>query len=295
MVEADRHELAKPTFRPDLPIHADAGDVLRLLLERTRSRRVKPEIEEWLAYCRRLRARYPVVEEQHRADGPYVSSYFFAEVLSRHLAFDATILTGNGTAYTSTFQAFAVKRGQRMFANVGCAAMGYDLPAAVGACCGIGRKPVVLVTGDGSLMMNLQELQTIAAQRLPVKVFVFNNTGYLSIKITQDSFFDGSYTGCDPSSGVQIPDLCAVARAIGLPTRLIRDNRELERELPGILATPGALFVEVMLNPHEKLGPKAFSVRKPDGTMVSRPLEDLYPFLDRQEFRKNMIIEPLED
>jgi acetolactate synthase-1/2/3 large subunit len=295
MVDADRSEMAKPTFQPDVPVHADARDFLHMLLSHARSNEMRPDIDEWLGYCRRLRSQYPVVDEHQRVNGPYVSSYFFAEALSRHAPPNATVLTGNGTAYTSTFQAFGIKRGQRLFANVGCAAMGYDLPAAVGASYGIGRKQVVLVTGDGSLMMNLQELQTIKAHDLPVKIFVFNNEGYLSIKITQDAFFSGCYTGSDPSSGVKIPDLRAIAHAIGFETRLIRDNRELDREMPGILESPGALFVEVLLDPHEKLGPKAFSVRKPDGTMVSRPLEDLHPFLDREEFRANMIIEPLED
>jgi acetolactate synthase-1/2/3 large subunit len=293
MIDADRNELRKPTFEPDLGIHDDAGHFIRRL------RSLLPvsgtEKSEWLAYCRRVRDAYPVVTAEHRARTGYVSSYHFAEVLSRHAPPGATIVTGNGCAYTSIFQAMSVKEKQRVFANVGCAAMGYDLPAAIGACCATGGGPIILVTGDGSIMMNLQELQTIISHRMPIKVFLFNNDGYLSMKITQDAFFEGCYTGADPSSGVVIPDLKRIASAFGFKVASIRDADELEQNLGSILETAGPLFCEVRLHPHEKLYPKVHSVRRDDGTMVSRPLEDLFPFLDRDEFRNNMIVKPLED
>lgn len=293
MVDADRNELGKPTFQPDLAIHDDAKHFLaRLRAFDPASNRGR---SEWMSYCRKLRQSYPVVGAPHRVRDGFVNSYHFAEVLSRHTAEDAIIVTGNGCAYTSTFQALQVKRGQRVFANVGCAAMGYDLPAAIGACCGTGGKEVILVTGDGSIMMNLQELQTIISRRLPVKVFLFNNDGYLSIKITQDAFFDGKYTGADPSSGVFIPDLKRIASAFGFPVASIGDADELESKLGQLVRAPGPLFCEVRLAPHEQLYPKAYSVKKADGSMISRPLEDLYPFLDRDEFKRNMIVKTVED
>ncbi len=288
MVDIDSAELSKPTFRVDHKIHADAGDFLRAL----EGSRLPPK-EDWLAYCRRLRKQYPPVLPEHRSRTDYVSSYVLPELLARFMKPESIIVTGNGTAYTSTFQALPVREGDRVIANVACAAMGYDLPAAIGAAVAAPDRDVLCITGDGSIQMNLQELQTIVSRKLPVKIFLYNNAGYLSIKLTQNSFFGGHFIGSTADTGVVLPDMRKIAAAYGFHTRLLRTNEEAERLLPEILAEPGPVLCEVMTDPMEQLGPKAASVRLPDGRIVSRPLEDLAPFLPDEELESNMWIPTL--
>ncbi len=293
MVDADPAELRKPTFRPDLAVNADAGEFLRALVKRLPA---APENNpEWLAYCRRLREQYPIITAAHRNRTDYVSSYVLPELLSRFCPDDAIVVTGNGTAYTSTFQAIPLKTGMRMFANAACASMGYGLPAAIGAALAGGGREVLCLTGDGSLQMNLQELQTLRRLNLPLKLFVYNNAGYLSIKLTQRSFFNGHFVGSESGSGVTLPDLERLAGAYGLPFRRLHCNREAEELLPEILAESGPVVIEVMTDPFEVLGPKAATRQLPGGKLVSAPLEDLAPFLPREEFRHNMLIDPVKE
>ena len=212
----------------------------------------------------------------------------------RHAPDPVTLVTSNGIAYTSTFQAIPVKKGMRMFSNEACASMGYGLPAAIGAHFAKGCE-VICMEGDGSIQMNLQELQTLITYKIPMKLFVYNNAGYLSIKTTQKAFFEGKFMGSEASSGVVLPSFEKLAIAYGLPYFKLENNQELDAKLPQIFATPGPVLVEVMLDPFEILGPKAASRKLPDGSMVSAPLEDMAPFLPREEFQENMIIKPLDE
>ena len=293
MVDIDEAELKKPTFRPDIAIHADAGDFLERMLS-SLDESIKSS-SEWLAYCRRLRQRYPVVTDAHREETRFVSSYVFPEIIGRCCRDNSIIVTGNGTAYTSTFQAISLRKGIRMFSNEACASMGYGLPAAIGAALAGKNREVICLTGDGSIQMNIQELQTVKNLQLPLKIFVYNNNGYLSIKNTQKSFFNGNFVGSTPESGVILPDLEKISNAYGIKFFRIKNNAEAERMVPEILAEKGPVLIEVMLDPFEQLGPKAASKRLPDGRMVSAPLEDLFPFLPREEFLENMIIPPVDE
>ena len=208
----------------------------------------------------------------------------------RHAPDPLTVVTANGVAYTSTFQTIPIRRGMRMFANEACASMGYGLPAAIGAAfAGGDGRTVVCLEGDGSIQMNLQELQTLVNYKLPIKLFVYNNGGYLSIKTTQRAFFKGFFVGSEAGSGVVLPSFEKLAAAYGLPYFRLLNNQALDAELPQIFAEKGPVLIEVMLDPFEILGPKAASKRLPDGTMVSSPLEDMAPFLPREELRGNMI------
>ena len=293
MVDADAGELQKPTFKPDIPVHADAGEFLKKLLSAVpldwRSS------QDWLAYCRRLKNQYPVVTDEHRSRTDYVSTYAFAELIGKKCADNAVVVTGNGVAYTSTFQAIPVRKNMRVFANQGCASMGYGLPAAIGAAfAGEGRE-VICLTGDGSLQMNLQELQTIKNYDLPLKLFVYNNGGYLSIKLTQRAFFNGNFVGSEAGSGIVLPDLEKLAAAYGLPFARLSTNVEAENNLSEILSRKGPVIIEVMTDPFEVLSPKASSKQLPDGRIVSAPLEDLAPFLPREEFLGNMLIPPVSE
>ena len=287
MVDIDEGELNKPTFQADLKIRTDAGKFLSVLLQKLPD---LPEKETWFSYCKELKERFPVILKEHRERTDYVSSYVFPEILSRNCPDDTVIVTGNGCAYTSTFQALPVKDGMRVFANQGCASMGYGLPAAIGAAFAAGKRCVCCITGDGSIQMNLQELQTVVSYGLPLKIFVYNNDGYLSIKLTQNAFFRGAKMGSDPESGVRLPDLEKIAAAYTIPFCRLCTNKEAEEKLPEIFSCSGAVLVEVMTDPLEVLGPKASSKQLPDGTIVSAPLEDLAPFLNREEFEKWMSI-----
>ena len=287
MVDIDPNELEKPTFRPDVKICADAGDFLRALAVELPSLGPKAE---WLDYCRRMKAKYPVILPEHRARTDYVSSYVLPEAIMRHAPDPLTVVTSNGIAYTSTFQAIPIRKGMRMFSNEACASMGYGLPAAIGAAFADAGRTVVCFEGDGSIQMNIQELQTLLNYKLPVKLFVYNNGGYLSIKTTQRAFFNGRFMGSEAGSGVILPSFEKIAAAYGLPYFRLKNNQVLDAKLPESFATEGPALVEVMLDPFEKLGPKAASKKLPDGTMVSAPLEDMAPFLPREEFAANMLI-----
>jgi acetolactate synthase-1/2/3 large subunit len=172
--------------------------------------------------------------------------------------------------------------------------MGYDLPAAIGACIASGRRETICITGDGSIQMNIQELQTMAHHRLPIKVFMLNNNGYISVKQTQDAYFNGRHVACDAASGVSFPDIRKIAQAYGLGAALIDSHEGLEEKIGAVLAAKGPLLCEVRLCDYT-FSPKLSSEAKPDGRIISKPLEDMFPFLPREEFYGNMLIEPLKE
>ncbi|NLU49343.1 MAG: thiamine pyrophosphate-binding protein [Syntrophomonadaceae bacterium] len=288
MVDIDPAELKKPSVSPDIPIHADARWFLEELQAQLRETTL-PDWESWREWCRERRVRYPAVLPEHR-QSQLINPYHFMEMLTESLGEGAIAVAGNGTACVTLFQAGVVKPGQRVFWNSGCASMGYDLPAAIGACFAGGRKDVICLAGDGSLQMNIQELQTVAHHRLPVKLFVLNNQGYISIRQTQDSFFGGRHVGCDASSGVSFPDVRKVAAAYGLPAGIIDNPGEMRERIERVLTTPGPVICEVRLDPGYRFNPKLSSECLPDGRVVSKPLEDMYPFLDRREFKSNMLV-----
>jgi len=289
MVDVDEAELHKPTFKPDIGIHSDVGEFITRLQARIDAvDHDEGWSSEWLDYCRRMKAKYRVVLPEHRERTDYVSSYVLPEKIMQHALDPVTLVTSNGIAYTSTFQAIPIRRGMRMFSNEACASMGYGLPAAIGAAFACDSE-VICMEGDGSIQMNLQELQTLLTYRIPIKLFVYNNGGYLSIKTTQRSFFGGKFMGSEAGSGVVLPSFDKLAVAYGLPYFKLQNNQELDEKLPRIFSVSGPVLVEVMLDPFEVLGPKAASKKLPDGTMVSAPLDDMAPFLPRGEHKENML------
>ena len=199
------------------------------------------------------------------------------------------MVAGNGTACVTLFQAGVVKKGQRYIWNSGCASMGYDLPAAIGACFARGKRDVICLAGDGSMQMNIQELQTIVHHQLPIKIFVLNNDGYASIRQTQDSLFGGNRVACNRNSGVSFPDISKIAAAYGIPSVIIDRNETMQAKIGNILTMQGPVICDVQLNPNYSFNPKSSSERSPDGCMISKPLEDMFPFLERDEFNSNML------
>ena len=293
-VDADVAELAKPLVKPDLPVHCDA----RLFLEELNRQIDASDYQanrhaNWLAWCKERVARYPVVQPRQRiSGGQFINPYHFLDRLFHHLTADDVVVCGNGTACVVTFQVAHIQKGLRLFANSGCASMGYDLPAAEGAAVAREGKRVICLAGDGSIQLNIQELQTVAHHQLPIKIFVLNNGGYLSIRATQGGFF-GRFVGESPHSGVSFPDMVKLAQAYGLPAIHI-EGMDWEATIDQALQTPGPVLCEVMLSPDQQFEPKLSSRQLPDGRMVSSPLEDLYPFLDRQELQDNLLISPTE-
>jgi acetolactate synthase-1/2/3 large subunit len=293
MVDIDEVELRKPSLKPDLPIRADASEFIRALAAGLEETKTRINVSLWLKKCRGWKKKYPVVLPEYGRLKDKVNSFYFIDVLSRKLGSDAIVVTDMGTSFTCTMQTFKVKEGQRLFTSSGHASMGFGLPGAIGTCFGSNRKKVICVSGDGGLQMNIQELQTLIYYQLPIILFVLNNGGYLTIKLMQQNHF-GRYVGSEASSGLSCPDILKVARAYGIKAARISNNRQLHSRIDSILKEKGPFICEIMMPEDQPLIPRVSSLKKPDGTIVSKPLEDLYPFLDRKEFFKNMIVKPVE-
>ncbi len=293
MIDVDAAEMKKPTLKIDLPIHADLGAFLDRALELT-EQRPSAKHQSWVAWCQERRVRYPVLLPEYWNVQNAVNPYPFMDTLFRALPEGTTVVSGDGTASVTSFQAAVLKRGMRLFHNSGSAPMGFDLPAAVGAAIARGAekngKPIVCLAGDGSIQMNLQELQTIATHRLPVKVFVLNNRGYHSIRQTQQNYFPDNVVGCGTESGLGFPDVEKLAQAFDYPYFRASNHGDMRAAIEKTLAHDGRAICEVFLDLGQVFAPKLASRRLDDGRMVSSPLEDLAPFLPREELAANMLI-----
>ncbi len=287
-IDIDAVELNKPSVTPDMPIHADLKDMLAAL-ERADYPGPTPAHQQWLTWSKERVRRYPVVLPSYW-DNPRVNPYCFMQRLFEQLPEDQIVVTGNGSACVIGFQTADIKKGQRLWTNSGCATMGYDLPASIGAHKASGGKPIVCLAGDGSIMMNLQELQTIAGNALPIKIFILNNSGYVSIFQTHRNFFNGVEVGGGPKSGVTFPDFGKLARAFDLPFQRAKNHSQLEAAIRATLDCAGPAICELMLDENQAFAPKLGAKQLPDGRIISPPLEDLSPFLPREELEQNMFI-----
>jgi len=288
-VDIDPAELCKPTVRPDLGIQADARQFLEEMnVQINASGWEMQQFSGWLKWCKERVVRYPAVLPRHREFNGKINPYHFVEELFEQLDDDDAVVCGNATACIVPFQAGKIKRGQRLFSNSGSASMGYDLPAAIGAAIAREGKRVICLAGDGSLQLNVQELQTVAHYRLPIKIFVLNNGGYLSIRLSQIGFF-GRTIGESPASGITFPEMTRLASAYGLPAWKI-EMPDFAPSIREALDTAGPALCEVILDPQQDFEPRQSSRQLPDGRIVSAPLEDMYPFLEREELLENLLI-----
>ena len=293
-VDIDAEELKKPTIRVDLPVCADAGEFMQALLE-TVSPDSKTRYAEWSVQCRKWKEDYPVIQKKHYEDKGAVNIYAFIDRLSRKLPENAVTVVANGSASVVGSQTYYIKKGQRFIMNCGLSSMGYDLPAAIGACAASGGKDVVCIAGDGSIQMNIQELQTIVTNKLPVKIFVINNGGYHQIRQTQNNVFHNGLVGVGPESGdLGFPDFEKLAGAYGIPYCRISDNAGIEEKTENVLTAESFFLCEVVCSTTQIFEPKSATRKLEDGTLVSPPLEDMAPFLPREELKRNMYIDLVE-
>jgi acetolactate synthase-1/2/3 large subunit len=294
MVDIDEAEIRKMKTMIHLPVVADAGAFLRELNCQL-GESTMPSYGDWVERCQDWKRRYPIVQPEYRELQEGVSTYCLSEAISAELGSDDVVVSGSSGAGIELFLlAFQVKENQRVLHSRGLGAMGFGLPASIGACIGAGLRRTICVEGDGSFHMNAQELETVRRLQLPIKVFVINNKGYASIRASQENYFH-HLVAADSTSGLSLPDIRKVAEAYGIPSLSITNQQDLRGQIRSVLETPGPAVCEVLTPPEEQRAPRLSSMQRPDGSMVSKPLEDLWPFLDRDEFRSNMIIPPLDD
>lgn len=282
IVDIDGEELRKNTLKIDMPIQADLVDVVSSLNKYIREK--LPVKNEWIGYCNRLRERFSIMPERAK-DSISVNPYFFANKLQQKLPTDSIMVVGNSCACVSLLQMGISKKGQRLFGNVNCGTMGYDIPAAIGAVLA-SKKSVICATGDGSFQMNIQELQTIVHNNLPVKFIIFNNNGYQAIVQTQKNFFGGFLSGCTSESGISFPSFERITTAYGIPYKKISCHYDIDDGIDWLLSLDSYGLCEVIQDTDQPIEPKVMSKKMPDGSIISPPIDDLSPFLTREEYEK---------
>jgi acetolactate synthase-1/2/3 large subunit len=286
VVDIDRHEATKLGARVTLPVVADAGEFIDAVRAQDTA---LPAKSAWLERCNRYRMDYPWLGPEHDDQAPFINSYHVLDRLSDHLKSDQIVVTDMGTALLSGHQVMRFRAGQRLMTSTGLGEMGYGLPGAIGASFARDRGEVMCLNCDGGMMMNLQELQTVVHHQLPIKLFIFNNDGYLMIKHTQNSLFSGRQVSVDRRSGVSCPDFSALAGALGVPAFQIRTWEDFHAVVPQVQAAPGPVICEIFMHPQQMFLPKLSLAAAPDGTLVSPPLEDLSPLLPRDQLRSAMV------
>ena len=298
MVDADPAELRKTTLHVEKPVWGDANEFFEILVDELKTEE-KPLFKDefWVNRCNEWKEKYPVTLPKHwEEDGKYANVYAFINYMSNSLPDGNMTVVSNGSACVVGSHNYTIKKDARFIINSGVASMGYGLPAAIGACVAIDKKTTICIEGDGSIMMNLQELQTIITNKLPIKVFLINNQGYHSIRQTQNNLFkEHCKVGIGPESGdLSFPDFAKLSQAFGYTYYCAHSNKDMKKAVDNTLATEGPVFCEVFVSTTQNFEPKSSTKRLEDGTLVSPPLEDLAPFLDREEFKTNMIIDTID-
>ena len=286
-MDIDANELKRMDMDKAVAAACDAGIFLReLAAEVEREKDVilcqqnMQTWRQWLAYCKELRAGYPVILPQHADEKQYVSAYYFIGKLCELLDEDDVIVPeSSGGAGEITYQAFRLKKGQKMKNAAGLGSMGFGLPYAIGACIANEKRRTILINGDGAFQLNIQELETLHRLQLPVKIFIWNNHGYASIRSMQRNNFEGHYVASDEDSGLTMPDISKVAAAYGFRTYRILNTEELDVMLPEIMKDDAPLLCEIMVLPEETVSPRVKAIVGENGKMTSGPLENMWPYL----------------
>lgn len=282
MVDIDPAELMKPTLKIDMPVCADVKDFIEAV---NHSSAVLDNHKAWVEWGRKINEKYPACEKSYFDPSKPLNPYVFIDKFTKNLSDGDAVICSNGSACVCTFQGAVVKKNQRLFTNSGCASMGYGLPAALGvAVCRKGER-TICIEGDGSLMMNLQELQTVIYNNLNLKIVILNNNGYHSIRQTQKNLFQPPMYGVCSDNGVSFPDFEKLSAAFGFPYFKVDSIEGADSQIQSALGTEGPVVIEAFLDPEQKFSPKLSARRLPDGTMVSPSLEDMSPFLSQEEMK----------
>lgn len=291
VVDIDKTELKKSTINPDIAINCDAKDFISEMFNQFQDSD-SPEISNWKEKIKSWKQKYPIILPEYKDAKDSVNTYYFAEALSEELKEDDVVVTDMGMSFQCIMQGLKLKKGQRLFTSSGLAAMGFGLPGAIGACIGNNKKRIVCIVGDGGLQMNIQELQTIIHHNLPIKIFIFNNKGYTSMRETQKTYFKG-YIAADLSSGVSMPNTIKIAEAYGIKNKKIKNQKNLKQEIKEVLDYNGPFICDLNVSEDQQVNPKQGAFNRPDGKTVPRPIEDMLPYIDRKEFEKDMLIDPI--
>lgn len=295
IVDIDPSEIGKMKMPIEVPVCADAGNFIREFLKQS-EKIIAQDRSSWLNRCKHWQDKYPVVLPEYWDEPEGVNNYVLVDVLSEEMSEEDLLVPGSSGACSEiTMQALRVKPRMRIFNTEGLGSMGFGIAAAIGGCVASGGKRTVCIDGDGGFVMNIQELETVKRLNLPIKFFVLNNNGYASIRNTQNNYFQGRLVASDPSSGLTLPDPLKVAEAFGIATAKIANHSNIRQQVRDVLELHGAVVCEVTISPNQFTAPRITSMQRADGTMVSKPLEDMWPFLDREEFLANMMVTPLKE
>lgn len=288
IVDIDTNEIKKIKTHIDIPVCTAAKEFIREFVKNRSNIKAKDR-SQWISKCKEWKSKYLVILQEYQMQKEYVNTYVLVDVLSELMTENDILVPGSsGSCSEITMQAFRVKKGQRILNTLGLGAMGFGLPAAIGACLAGEKRRTITIIGDGGLQLNIQELETVARLNLPLKIFILNNNGYASIRNTQRNYFEGRLVCCDPSSGLTFPDTRKIASAYGIKNTRISNYRKFKERLNCVLNSQGTVICEVMVDPFLITAPRLSSEVLPDGSIVSKPLEDLWPFLAREEFKANM-------
>ncbi|MDI9337859.1 MAG: thiamine pyrophosphate-binding protein [Alphaproteobacteria bacterium] len=290
VVDIDPAQLKSSFLNIDIPILSDVKNFIELLHNSCNSKEF-PNTENWIKKIYHWKNIFPNVTEDMKNDTNFVSSYYFYDILSDEMKPDDILVWDQGAAYHCAAVAFKLKKNQKAFSNEGFTPMGYGIVASIGASFASPNQEIISVNGDGGIMLNLQELQTIYYYKLPIKIFIFNNDGYTSIKHTQQNFFQGFFVGVDTKSNLSCPNWEKIAYGFQMPFLKINNSVDLKEKLKMALSTKGSIIIEVMLDPLQIIQPRIKSERLPNGKMASKPFEDMFPYLDRELLKNEMIID----
>lgn len=289
IVDVDTNEIHKLGINIEYKVDLDCKIFLNELLSKIDQ--IDIDTSSWLNHCKKTYKKYPICLPEYYQEKNFVNNYVFIEELSKHLPENSLIVPGSSGACSEvTMQAIKIKHGTRIFNSEGLGSMGFGIPAAIGACLAANKQETICIDGDGGFVMNMQELELVKRYKLPIKFFVLNNDGYGSIKTTQTNHFEGRLVASDPSSGLTLPDISKIADTFDIPHIKIFDNDMLCHLMQKILDTEGPMMIEVMIDPNHRTAPKASVYKTKDGLFATRPMEDLAPFLSREEFESEMLV-----
>ena len=295
MVDIDQKEINKMDMTIDIPVCADVKEFIQEIIDQENAI-ISRERSKWWARCREWKNKYPVILPEYRKEKNGVNTYALIDALSDEMNEDDLLIPGSsGTCAEITMQAFRIKQGMRIFNSPGLGAMGFGIPAAIGGCLASGKKRTVCIDGDGSFQMNIQELETVRRLNLSIKFFILNNSGYASIQATQRTHFDSHFVGSNESSGLTLPDSLKIAGAYDIKAVKISGNQELREKVREVMEHEGPVICDVEVTPNQFTAPRISSAQDESGKMVSKPIEDLWPFLDREEFERNMDVSQDDD